>query len=318
MDTGEIPNKPKLLQTIQRWRAKLSPIAAIIIIGIFIYWAWKYRGIIASSFEIVGIIHLTLLVLLIGVSLILSVFTFTILVRDKGYTFSFSDGYHALNLSQLASMVPGKIWGFAGLAGLLWSKGISKLDSVVIILLNTLIMLSACAIVGFTGIAAVAGWRYAIICLLPFLFLVVGRGQLENLRLKYIPGSSSLPSTRALVKVLLLGVIVWLIVSSSFTWFIYLSQGGKVVPFWIATGAYAASYLGGFISLLAPSGIGVSEGLVALILAPYLGTEKVIAIAVSFRIVHTCVIWCNILLTLILNSTKTKRDKIDLENRSSS
>jgi glycosyltransferase 2 family protein len=318
LNTGEGPKKPKLFQTIQRWRAKLSPIAAIIIIGIFIYWAWKYRGIIASTFEILGILHLTLLVLLIGVSLILSVFTFTILVRDKGYTFSFSDGYHSLNLSQLASMVPGKIWGFAGLAGLLWSKGISKLDSVAIILLNTLIMLSACAIVGFTGIGAVAGWEYSIISILPFVFLILGRDHLEKIRHKYSPLSSPLPSTRALLKVLLLGVVVWLIVSSSFTWFIYLSQGGQVVPFWIATGAYAASYLGGFISLLAPSGLGVSEGLVALILGPYLGAEKVIAIAISFRIVHTCVIWFNILLTLILNSIEAKRKKIDLEDRSSS
>jgi hypothetical protein len=303
--------KPKLFQTIQKWREKLSPIAAIIIIGIFIFWLWKYRDTVATTFETIGVIHLTLLILLIGVSLILSVFTFTILVRDKGYSFHFSDGYHSLNLSQLASMVPGKIWGFAGLAGLLWSKGISTFDSIVIIFLNTLIMLSACAIVGFTGIAAVVGWGYSIIYILPFVFLILGRNQLEAKIHQFFSVSSPLPSTRALLEVLFLGIITWLIVSASFTWFLYLSQGGKVIPFWVVTGAYAAGYLAGFISLVAPSGLGISEGLVALILGPYIGTEKVIAIAVSFRIVHTFVIWCNILLTLILTSIETKRIKID-------
>lgn len=317
MNTEEGINQPIFFQTIQRWRAKLSPIAAIIIIGIFIYWVWKYREIIARTFETIGFINLTLLVLLIEVSLILSVFTFTVLVRDKGYSFRFSDGYHSLNLSQLASMVPGKIWGFAGLAGLLWSRGISKLDSVVIILLNTLIMLSACAIVGFTGIATIIGWEYSLLSLLPFMFLVFGRDQLEKIRRKYLPFSSPLPSTRALLEVLFLGVIVWLLVSTSFTWFLYLSQGGKVIPFWVVMGAYAAGYLGGFISLLAPSGLGVSEGLAALILGPYIGTEKIIAVAVSFRIVHTFVIWCNILLTLVLTSIETKRTKANLERRDS-
>ncbi len=306
MDTAE-PNKPRLFETIQKWRVILSPIVAVLILGIFIYWIWRYRDIIVGTFRTVGFVHLTFLIFLISVSLILSAFTFTILVRDKGYTFRFSDGYHSLNLSQLASMVPGKIWGFAGLASLLWSKGISKLDSLLIIFLNTLIMLSACAIVGFTGIVTAVGWEYAMACLLPFLFLVLGRDQLEQIRQKYFPDSSSLPSSRALIQVLFLGVIIWLIVSTSFTWFLYLSQGTKVIPFWIATGAYAASYLGGFLSLLAPSGLGVSEGIVAIILGPYIGTDKVMAVAISFRIIHTTVIWFNILLTLILTSVESSR-----------
>jgi hypothetical protein len=79
-------------------------------------------------------------------------------------------------------------------------------------------------------------------------------------------------------------------------------------------GAYAAGYLGGFISLIAPSGIGISEGLVALILGPYIGTERIIAVAISFRIIHTFVLWCNILVTIVLTRrAKAKTTKVNTD-----
>jgi uncharacterized membrane protein YbhN (UPF0104 family) len=305
------PQNSKFMRSIKNWRAKLSPVIGIGIVGVFLYWIWIYREVVISTFQKVGFVQLAILFIILCLSMILSVYTFTILVQDMGYAFGFTDGYHSLNLSQLASMVPGKIWGFAGLAGLLWSKGISTVDSVLIILINTLIMLSACAIVGITGLISILGWGYAIICLLPFLMLLFGRDCLDKIRQKYYPGSSSLPSKWALLKVLFLGVAIWIIASVCFTWLLYASEGAGVIPFWIVAGAYAAGYLGGFIALLAPSGLGVSEGIVTLILAPYIGTEKILSIAISFRIIQTIVIWSNILITIILTSIQVRKGNKD-------
>jgi hypothetical protein len=119
-----------------------------------------------------------------------------------------------------------------------------------------------------------------------------------------------LPSKWALLKVLFLGVVIWIIASVCFTWLLYASEGAGVIPFWTVTGAYAAGYLGGFIALLAPSGLGVSEGIVTLILAPYIGTEKILSIAISFRIIQTIVIWSNILITIILTSKESGKKNI--------
>jgi hypothetical protein len=301
----------RFVQLIKKWRAIFSPIVGIIIVGIFIYWIWIYRNVIVSTFEKVGFFQLAILIILMWIPVFLSVFTFTILVQDMGYSFGFADGYHSLNLSQLASMVPGKIWGFAGLVGLLWSKGISTVDSVLIILINTLIMLSACAIVGITGLVSILGWGYTIICLLPFLFLILGRDWLDRIRQKYYPASSSLPSTWALLKVLFLGVVIWIMASACFTWLLYASEGAGVIPFWVVTGSYAAGYLGGFLSLLAPSGLGVSEGLVTLILRSYIGTDKIMAVAISYRIINTIIIWFNILITIILTSIQVRKGNKD-------
>ena len=289
----------------------MSPVFGVVILGLFLYWIWTYSDIILDTFKKMGLAQLVILVALIVVSGILTVYALVILVQDKGYRFGFVDGYHSLNLSQLASMIPGGVWGYAGFAGFLWSKGISKVDSIIIILLNTLIMLSACAIVGISGLITILGWGYAAICLLPFLFLLFGRDWLDKMRQNYYPESSHLPSTVALLKVLFLGIIVWLTISSCFAWLLYTSDGANAIPFWTAIGAYATGYLGGYISILVPSGLGVSEGLVALMLGSYIGTEKILAIAISFRIIHTFIVWCNIFLSVILTSKETGKRNIN-------
>jgi len=130
---------------------------------------------------------------------------------------------------------------------------------------------------------------------------------LDKIRQKFYPESTHLLSSSSMLTVLILGIIVWIITASCFTWLLYLSEGMRIVPFWVGTGAYAAGYLGGFLSLLAPSGLGVSEGLVTLILHPYLGIEKILAVAISYRLINTLIIWINILITLVLTSIKARK-----------
>ena len=305
--------KSRFVQFIKKWRGKLLPVLGVIILGIFIYWIFIYRNNIISTFRAISLIQLVLLLLLFFITGILTVYTFVTLVRDIGYPFDFIDGYHSLYYSQLASMIPGGIWGYAGLAGALWSKGVSKADSILIIFLNTLIMLTACAIIGITGLASIFGWEYAIISVLPFIFLLLGRNWLDGARQKYFPDSSPLPSNLSLLKILVYGVIIWLIASLCYTQVLYSSIGYGVIPFWNISGAYAAGYLGGYITLIAPSGIGVSEGLVTLILRPYAATEKVMAAAISFRIIQTFIIWCNILIAIILSSKNNHRESTTKE-----
>ncbi len=299
------------LKTLRTWRARLAPILGAAILGVFLYWIWIYRQMILATFEKLGWLQMVVLLFMLCIGVILSALAFAIPIQDMGYRFGVADGYHTLNLSQLASMIPGGVWGYAGLAAVLWSKGISKADSVVVIFFYTVIMLSACAIVGITGLAAILGWGYAAICLVPFLFLILGRNWLDRLRQRYYPDSSPLPSINASLRVLMLGLVVWIISAVSFTWLLYRSAGYGIMPFWTIAGAYSAGYLGGYISIFAPSGLGVSEGLVSLLLGPYIGTAKVMAVAISFRIILTAITWCNVLVTFLLSSRRGEKRTID-------
>lgn len=294
----------RLVSALGKWRRSLSPIFGAALLGVFLYWVWAYRQIILAIFQQIGAWQLLGMFALLVLSGLLTAFNFVMLVRSKGYSFRFADGFHSLNYSQLASMIPGGIWGFAGLAGALWSKGVSKADSLLLIALNTIIMLTACAIVGSSGLASTFGWALALLSLLPFLILLIGRNQLDLLRARFLPESSRLPSPSTLAASLLIGVAVWTLASLCFTWLFHANVGPGIVPFWKSAGAYATGYLGGYFALFAPSGLGVSEGLVALLLGPEVGIEKALSIAIAFRIINTFVIWCNILIT-VLSSSKT-------------
>lgn len=295
---------------LRKWKAKISLIAGIGVIGFFIYWIWIYSDEILGIFRKVEIAQIAVLVISISISVILTAYALVVLVRAKGHTsFKLSDSYHSLNFSQLASMVPGGIWGYAGFAGLLWTKGIPKADSAMIVILHTLTMLSACAFVGIIGLASIFGWYYAAAPLIPFLFLVLGRDLLDKVRKRIFPTSSRLPFTTDLIKSLCLGIIVWLIMASCFTWFLYTTEGHNAIPFWTAAGAYTGGYLGGYLTIIAPSGLGVSEGLIALMLGSFIDGEKVLSIAISFRIVHVLVIWFNVLISVILTARNMRKSQ---------
>jgi uncharacterized membrane protein YbhN (UPF0104 family) len=76
----------------------------------------------------------------------------------------------------------------------------------------------------------------------------------------------------------------------------------------LVASAFAAGYLGGFVSFITPAGLGVREGIIAVILGPALGRDKTLALAVVFRIVHMAVLWLHIAITLFALSRSTEKD----------
>ena len=96
--------------------------------------------------------------------------------------------------------------------------------------------------------------------------------------------------------------------SFGFAEFILAGGGTQNISPWMVAGAYAAGYLVGYLAIFVPSGLGVSEGIVTLILGPYLGAEHVLAASVSFRILHTMLVWCNILISVLLTSRAREKN----------
>lgn len=297
-----------------KWRRPLSSLVTLILLAVLFYFAFQFRQIMIDVIFVLGIWRLTVMGLLLMISVLLSIFTFTILVRGMGYPFALRDGYHSMNLSQVAAFVPGKIWGFAGLAGLLITRGVSKFDSVMIITLNSVLMISAAAIVGSIGLIPIIGWFYTLIILLPLIFLLVGHKKLDSIRNRFLMGSTPLPPIMALLKVLLIGVLSWIIVSASFAFLVFSSVGEWPASPLLIASAFPAGYIGGFVSLLAPSGIGIREGIITIILTPSMGSEMALSIALVFRIIQTAVIWLNIAVTFLVLSIGLGRSRTKTTN----
>lgn len=280
------------LAPLMRWRGLVSKIAVVLILGWLAYWLYENRVLVWRVFTELGMGGLLVMFGATTLTLWLSSIALAWLVQGMGYRFSALDAYHCLNLSQIAAMLPGKVWGYAGLAGLLWARQVSKRDSIAIIVLNTGLMLSACALV------ALIGWSYALVALVPLIALLLSRDVLENLRQRFFSAGSPLPSRQVFIQVSAIGVMVWLVSGASFAW---LAQGSAAnVSLCVLVGAYAAGYLAGYISLLTPAGLGVSEGVTSILLASSIGVERAFAVALAFRIIQTLAQWLHILVSLIL------------------
>lgn len=61
------------------------------------------------------------------------------------------------------------------------------------------------------------------------------------------------------------------------------------IPFLYVAPAFAAAYVGGYVALFAPAGLGVREGLLVAFLAPVLSPEPALAVAVAARLWSTAV-----------------------------
>jgi hypothetical protein len=290
------------IEKLRRWRGALSRIAAIVIVVIMVYWGWQNYSLVIQVFASLGAARFLFALLLINLAFLLTVTAFVLLVRSLGYGFKFADGFHSLNLAQVAAMLPGSVWGLIGLAGLLWGKGVSKRDSALIIFLNTAFGLAAGALFGAVAFIATFGLQYAVLGVIPVGAWLGSRDVLESLRQRFFAGSSPLPSGQSGLKILGACFLAWSVESACFTWLVF--NGDPVPPtspLFVAS-AYAAGYFVGFIALFAPAGLGVREGVIALILGSSIDVAQVFAVALTFRIIQTIVMWLNISIALLIQT----------------
>ncbi|MFH1103002.1 MAG: lysylphosphatidylglycerol synthase domain-containing protein [Pseudomonadota bacterium] len=286
---------------LKRQRLLITRLLTVLILSGLVYWGVKHRIAIQQAFMAMHIIKLFSLFLLIMIGLIFATWSFTYLVRAMGYRFRYSDGYHSLNLTQMASMAPGRIWGLAGLAGLLLSRGITKTDSALIIFLNTLLMLTAAVSVGVGGLIPAIGWKYTAVCFLPMATLICCRSWIEKWHGWFSTGKVHLPTNGHILVVFLMGVLSWIAISVSFALTVYYSnkETWPMSP-WLIASSFSAGYIGGFLSIFTPSGLGVREGIIAFLLGTVLTSEKALTLAIIYRVIHMAVLWINISVTLIV------------------
>lgn len=197
-------------------------------------------------------------------------------------------------LSELSRYVPGTVWQYfsrAYLAGPLQVPASVAVSSALMELL--LVSMSALALllwhVGevFPAIGEaqrIVGVAFVVIAgivLQPPVLNRLARMLLPRLRLEYSPIRITFKETAALW---LVSLLVWLAFGGGFVLF---ARG--LAPFGLSDGLhvvseYAASWLAGVVTIWAPGGIGVREGILGLLLGKILPLGTAFAIAVLSRI----------------------------------
>lgn len=211
------------------------------------------------------------------------------------------DGWTAARIwtvSNLGKYLPGKVWAIAGMAILARQAGVSPAAATgSAVVLQAVSIGSGAAVAALTGAAAIerarpgtlAGLWLLVAAAVVGIALLLWPPVLRRLLRLAAPEAAGQPApplppilygvAANLVAWVGYGVALWLLARG------LLPQAGLGVRAAIAV--FTASYLAGFLALIAPGGLGVREGLFILMLQGSLGIGAATALALASRVLLT-------------------------------
>lgn len=199
-------------------------------------------------------------------------------------------------LAQLGRYVPGGIWDVAGRMAMGVRAGYSKAALSVSILLEMILQVISAAL---TFLLTLPFWTHAPqlgrtarwgIALIP-LFILLLQPRLLNAILRRLArlmrrDFTSLPICyREVLLLLLFHTLARLVIGTGFHFFvqsIYPAWGWAMWP--VSIGSFAAAWLVGFLIVFVPMGIGVREGIIVMLLTPFVPFAPANAVAIGFRL----------------------------------
>jgi hypothetical protein len=201
-------------------------------------------------------------------------------------------------VSSLGKYVPGKVWAIAGMAVMAQQAGIAAWAATSsAVVLQALAIGTGAAIVGVTSAVALEAAHPGARLALGMLVVASAVGILlvlwppavhRLLRLGRVPAEAAMaPKGEGVLAGIVANAIAWLGYGLAL-WL--LARGllpGARLGLSLSVAVFTASYLAGFLALLAPGGLGVRESLFILMLQQPLGIGSATALAIASRILLT-------------------------------
>jgi uncharacterized membrane protein YbhN (UPF0104 family) len=220
--------------------------------------------------------------------------TWRIILRNLGGPLPFLRATQIWFLSNLMRYIPGNVWQFLGMAEMAAQDGVPRLATLTSIVLHQ--VLSTAAGVALAAVYfASTGRNEWMVRTRPFLLLaplglfLLQPALLERI-LNWTLAKLGRPPLRVTltwgqVWILLLRYgIVWVAMGLSFSAMVraLTPAAWSVVPALMAT--WTAAYVIGYLSMLTPSGLGVREGAMVLLLAPVFPLSVAAIVAIVARL----------------------------------
>lgn len=242
---------------------------------------------------------------LIAASIALTVATYALLVEGWrrmvagwGVSIGWWPAARVWVLSSMGKYLPGKVWAIAGMAVLGKEAGIpATVATGSAVLLQVVSIGTGALVVALTGARELEAARpgvwvglfaivgVALIC----LGLVLWPAGVNAVLRRVVPGTNlTPPAPTAVLTGVAINAIAWLLYGVALH---LLAAGvfpGPGLGLVQATGAFATSYLAGFLFLLAPGGFGVREVVFVLVTKSVLGPTQALALAAVSRLTMTC------------------------------
>lgn len=223
-------------------------------------------------------------------------------------------------LASLGRYVPGKLWQVAGIAVLSSRAGLPPVGATAAALLGQLAFLLSGALflaiampTGRGAVAAAAG-LLGVIAALFVTRSAPGRRLAAALRAR-VPRLGTVldlatgVQPRHAARWGLAYGLTWVLLGGAFVLFVisfYPDAGSH--PRYVA-GTVAASYLGGYIAVFAPAGIGVREGLMGVLLADVMPAPAALVVSLASRLWFTAIELLPLLALPLLRGRETAPDR---------
>jgi uncharacterized membrane protein YbhN (UPF0104 family) len=198
-------------------------------------------------------------------------------------------------VANLGRYVPGKVLQLAGLTVLAAREGVRPAVAAVAAILGQTVALLGATLVGLGAFFApgsdVRAWGWiGLGCVGVFLVLgslPAARRLLAMVWHRFtrdpdVPIPIALADPFFVWRWTALYTLNWAIYAAAF-WLLFIGLAGWAT-FLQAGAAFAAAYVGGYLALFAPAGLGIRESLLTLFLAPLVTPERALAIAIVARL----------------------------------
>jgi hypothetical protein len=196
-------------------------------------------------------------------------------------------------LSNLARYVPGNVWSYVGAVELARREGAGRRATLTVMALTQLLSVGVALLVGLPVLAAeqarlgrpaLAG--LAVLAALVLAAVLARRplGRLLARRYPEVRPRDLVPPAGLALRLTLGYALYWLVAGLAFGLFaasVYPPAAGHLP---LAVAGFAAAYAAGFLALLTPSGLGVREGVLVLVLAPVMPVGVATVVAVGARL----------------------------------
>lgn len=199
-------------------------------------------------------------------------------------------------LSNLGRYVPGKVWAVAGMAALAKAAGINgwaatasalvmqviALTTAGVVILATATTLTASGdlnlplILSAATVGVIGTWSLTLAPVMRLLERLTG-GRFRPQPLRPVAVAAAAGST--LLSWLVYGVALWLLARATIP-----TATLGIVP---AVGSFAAAYVLGLITVFAPGGLGVREGVLFVLLTPIIGAGNALVLVPASRLLLT-------------------------------
>lgn len=230
-----------------------------------------------------------------------------------GYSLGYRSIYQGHFIAQLAKYLPGGLWIVPGRAIVFGRYGVNVISSTVGTIVDLLMLLVSGVVVFLPYLLSVGTgplsqlWTLGLllipaimICLHPGIFNHVLRWSLALVGYKDVTIKLTI---QQLASMLLIDVAFWLATGTGF-YLLVASVQAVPFPMWLTlTSAFSMAWVVGFLAFLTPSGLGVREGALALLLAPLLPAPLPVVVALLARLWWTIAELISILMTTLLGAT---------------